>query len=296
MKQAWWLAAFLICWCCAGFALFSGREISSTDDAQAGANRIISLAPNITEILYALGIEDKIVGLTLDCDYPPEAGAKVKVGTFWQPNIEAIIALRPELVITLDFERQKDMAARLKRIGYNCLTVAIESTGDLFKAIETIGATTERLDQANILTDNMQTELDTIAAHVAGLESIKVLWVVQREPLRVAGRKTFINEIIELAGGENAIGSTLHQYPAIGAEQVIASKAQVIIEPAMEQTDLTKQHESAIRYWSRFKNLPAVAGNHIYVIDGDTVSRLSPRLGKGVQTVASCLRPGLHEN
>ncbi len=117
--------------------------------------------------------------------------------------------------------------------------------------------------------------------------------MVQREPLRAAGRDTFINEMIELAGGENAVGPGLHKYPSIGAEQVIASGPEVIIEPAMVQSVLDQQRRQAVSYWRRYANVPAVAGERIYVIDGDVVSRLGPRLPEGVRAIAECLRPEL---
>jgi iron complex transport system substrate-binding protein len=99
--------------------------------------------------------------------------------------------------------------------------------------------------------------------------------------------------MIKLAGGENAIGSTVHKYPPIGAEQVIVCGAEVIIEPAMKQGDQAKQQASALQYWSRFKKLPAVANKRIYVIQDDTVSRLGPRLYEGTETIARCLKPEL---
>ncbi len=117
--------------------------------------------------------------------------------------------------------------------------------------------------------------------------------MVQREPLRVAGRDTFVNEMIELAGGENAMGPTIYKYPPIGAEQVIAGGADVIIEPSMTEDDLPSQQDKAFQYWNRFENVPAVINKRIYVINGDIVSRLGPRLYEGVETIARCLRPEL---
>jgi iron complex transport system substrate-binding protein len=125
---------------------------------------------------------------------------------------------------------------------------------------------------------------------------VRVLWIMQREPLRVAGRDTFINEMIELAGGENAIGPTLHKYPPIGAEQVIMCRADVIIEPLMQQKELKEQQKNAAQYWSKFKNVPAVVNERVYVIHDDTISRLGPRLYEGTETIARCLRPELFEN
>jgi iron complex transport system substrate-binding protein len=298
MNKWWWLLLTIVCWTAAGFAIFDFREAQDNGDTPPSTNpsRIVSLAPNLTEILFALGLEKEIVRVTLYSDYPPAAATKAKAGTFWQPNIEAIISARPDLIVTLAIEQQKNFADRLKRINYNCLTVEIEKVNDLFEAIEIIGTVTGKKNKANELVTNIRNRLDKLSALVDQEAKVKVLWVVQREPLRVAGRNTFINEMLELAGGENAIGSTLHKYPPIGAEQVIVSGADVIIEPSMQQKDLTVQRNSALEYWSKFENLPAVANKRIYIIQGDIVSRLSPRLYEGIETIAGCLRPELFEN
>jgi iron complex transport system substrate-binding protein len=258
--------------------------------------RIVSFAPNLTEILFALGLGDRIVAVSSNCDWPVEARTKPKVGTFWQPNIEAVISARPDLVITLAFEQQRNLAQRLKRIGYSTLTVNIEKVNGLFDAIEKIGEATAAQSQANQLVSHIKKKLDELSISVGKDHRIRVLYVVQRQPLRVAGRDTFINEMIELAGGENAIGPTVHKYPPIGAEQVYACRADVIIEPTMGQKNLTAQQDSALEYWSKFENVPAVANKRIYVIDGDIVARLGPRLYQAVETIAKCLRPELFEN
>ncbi len=280
-----------------GFAVFSPRQDQngSVTGLLNQNGRIVSLAPNLTEILFAIGLDDEIVGVTLDSDYPPDAAEKPKVGTFWQPNIEAVVAARPGMVITLGFEQQKNLAGRLRRIGYNSLTVNIEKVSDLFDAIKRIGAATGRQRQANELISHIRAKLQELAILVGGEAKVRVLWVVQREPLRVAGRDTFVNEMIELAGGENAIGPTVHKYPPIGSEQVIACNADVIIESAMGREDIESQRDRALQHWSKFKHLPAVASRRLYVIPGDTVSRLGPRLYEGTETIARCLRPHLFE-
>ncbi|MFH1717088.1 MAG: cobalamin-binding protein [Planctomycetota bacterium] len=281
-----------------GFAVFGSRQDldRSNPPPPTQAKRIVSMAPSLTEILFALGLDDKIVGVTVFSDYPPAALVKPKVGSFWQPNIEAVVAARPDLVVTLRIEQQRSLAERLHRIGYNSLVVDIEKVNDLFAAIETIGAATDRQPQANELVSNLKDKLETLSSMVGAEQKIRVLWVVQREPLRVAGRDTFINEMIELAGGENAIGATVHKYPPIGAEQVIACRPDVIIEPTMTHSNLDSQKETAVRYWSRFKNVPAVANGQIYVVRSDSVSRLGPRLYEGTEIIARCLRPHLFEN
>jgi len=298
MNKWLWLLLIVTCWMAIGVAVFGfreGRGHSSTPLPDR-IGRIVSLAPNITEILFAIGLGDEIVGVTLDSDYPSDAAEKPKVGTFWQPDIEAVVAAKPDLVITLGFEQQKNLAERLRRIGYNGLTVNIEKVGDLFAAIEKIGAETNRQRQANELTGRIRAKLQRLANLVDTGDNVRVLWVVQREPLRVAGRGTFVNEMIELAGGENAIGPTVHKYPPIGSEQVLASYTGVIIEPTMGGGDIKGQRDRALQYWSKFKYIPAVASNRVYVIDGDKVSRLGPRLYEGTETIARCLRPEIFKN
>jgi len=298
MNKWWWLILTVSCWMVAGVAVFGHRQVRNGNCAPLPnrVDRIVSLAPNITEILFSLGLKDKIAGVTLDSDYPPEAATKPKVGTFWQPDVEAVVASRPELVITLGFEQQRILAERLKRIGYRNLTVNIEKVADLFKAIESIGMETGSQLRANELVSNIKAKLQQLATLVGAESKVRVLWVVQREPLRVAGRDTFINEMIELAGGENAIGPTVHKYPPIGSEQVVACNPEVIIEPAMGHVDVDEQRKTAIKFWSKFPHLPAVAYRRIYVIGDDTVSRLGPRLYEATETIARCLRPHLFVN
>ena len=298
MNKWWWLLLIITCWTVAGFTIFDFRQAQDSDapPLSTKAKRIVSLAPNLTEILFALGLEEEIVRVTLNSDYPPAAAKKPKAGTFWQPNIEAIIAAKPDLIVTLAFEQQKNLAERLKRINYNCLTVNIEKVNDLFEAIEIIGAATGTQCEANELTTNIRNKLYKLSAMIGSEAKVRVLWVVQREPLRVAGHDTFINEMLELAGGENAISPTLHKYPPIGAEQVIVCGADVIIEPSMQQKDLAAQQNRALLYWSKYENVPAVTNKRIYIIQGDMVSRLSPRLYEGIETIARCLRPELFKN
>ncbi len=298
MNKWWWLLLIISCWMAAGTAMFGPRQDRDSSGAPLPdrVDSIVSLAPNITEILFAIGLGDEIAGVTLDSDYPPDAVEKPKVGTFWQPDIEAVVAARPDLIITLGFEQQKNLAERLRRIGYNSLTVNIEKVSDLFDAIERIGAATGRQQLANELMSRIRTKLQQLASLVDAESKVRVLWVVQREPLRVAGRDTFVNEMIELAGGENAIGTTVHKYPPIGSEQVIACNADVIIESAMGREDIENQRDRALQHWNKFKHLPAVANRRVYVISGDTVSRLGPRLYEGTETIARCLRPHLFEN
>jgi iron complex transport system substrate-binding protein len=301
MKKEWYTILFI--WL--GLILFVGvfvpllrhlREPSQNlGDISNKPYRIVSLSPNLTEILFALGLEEQIVGVSNDSDYPPEAKNKKKIGTFWQPSTEAIIACKPDLVVTLWFEQQKAVADSLKRLGYRILTLKIEKIGELLKAIQKIGTMTDRQPQAEQLLEKLNGQLNDLQLKLGSANKVRVLWVVQVEPLRIAGRDTFINELIKLAGGENAIGDTLQQYPPIGTEEILTCGAEVIIQSAMGTGDMTEQQKAAERFWSRWENVLAVKNNRIYVVEPDTVTRLGPRLYEGVELIARCLHPTIFE-
>lgn len=270
---------------------FSVLEQVSGDEHRASSiQRIVSLSPNLTEIVFSLGLGDRVVGVSSDSDWPAEANSKPKVGTFWQPNIEVIIAAKPDLVVCETFLQQNEAAQALKRAGLNILSLRVESIDELFAAIRSIGQVTGCLEKAEQLVAGIKEQLDQIREASSSLKKVKVLWVMQTEPVRVAGMNTFVNEIIELAGGQNTIAPTGDQYPSISTEEIIGCGAEVIIQSAMGKQDIQKQQADAEKFWSRFVNLPAVKDKRIYVINPDTVLRMGPRVGEGAQAVAQCLR------
>ncbi|KPL23707.1 MAG: hypothetical protein AMJ75_05525 [Phycisphaerae bacterium SM1_79] len=293
----WWPLAIILCLAGAVFVMFGVPKVQNRNTTPLPHKpiRIVSLAPNLTEILFALGLEEQIVAVSNDSDYPLEAAEKKKIGTFWQPSTEAIIACKPDLVVTLWFEQQKAVANSLERLGYQILTLKIETIGELLTAIQEIGIFTKCQSQAVQLLNELTGELNDMQLRLGSAKKVKVLWIVQAEPLRVAGRNTFINELIELAGGENAIGDTLQQYPPIGTEEILACGAEVIIQSAMGTGNMAEQQKAAEVFWSRWENLPAVKKNRIHVVEPDTVTRLGPRLYQGVELIARCLHPDIFE-
>jgi len=291
MSKQWWLLLIILCLTGGGLAIFGvlqnqGRDTASPPNTPG---RIVSLAPNLTEILFALGLGERIVAVSNNSDYPPEAANKNKVGTFWQPNTEAVIASRPDLVVTLQIEQQKRVADSLNRLDYRVLTLKIEKIEELFPAIQKIGIATGCKQRADELIENISSQLNYLKSKYSSNNKPKVLWVIQTEPLRVAGRNTFINELIELLSGENAIGPTIQHYPQIGTEELLACDVEVIIQSAMGNTDISRQQQQAEVFWSKWASLPAVKNNKIYVVNSDTVLRLGPRLPQGVEMVGCCL-------
>jgi iron complex transport system substrate-binding protein len=293
MKRLWILLAI------AGLLLVISQlpllelYINHRPDVQPVGNespqRIVSLSPQLTEILFALGLGNKVVAVSNNCNWPAEAEDKPKVGTFWQPNIEAIIAARPDLVVAEQFEQHKQVADTLRRTGLNVTGVRLEKIPELFTTIGEIGKAAGCPAQAETLAKDINEQLNAIRSRYGSGAKVRVLWVVQAEPLRVAGKSTFIDEIVGLVGGENAIGPTIQQYPAIGTEELLACGAEVIIQSAMGTQDIAGQQQDAERFWSRFKNLPAVKNKRIYVVEPDMILRLGPRLPQGAERIARYL-------
>ncbi len=285
----------ILCLAGVGFVIFGTQKAHNPGPSPPAnnPNRIVSLAPSLTEILFALGLNDKIVGVTLNSDYPPAAEKKTRVGTFWQPDTEAVIAATPDLVVTLQIEQQKRVADSLNRLGYRVLALKIKKIEELFGAIQKIGTATGCKQRADELIENISSQLHYLKSKYSSTSKPKVLWVVQTEPLRVAGRNTFINEFIELVGGENAIGPTIQQYPPIGTEELLACNVEVIIQSAMGKPEIGRQQQQAEVFWSKWASLPAVKDKKIYVVDSDTVLRLGPRLPQGLAMVGRCLHPDI---
>jgi iron complex transport system substrate-binding protein len=253
--------------------------------------RIVSMAPNLTEILFALGLNKEIVAVTAECNYPAQAQLLPRVGTFWQPDIEAILLAQPSLVVAVGFEQQAVLSKRLRKIGCKSLSLNIESFQELFSGIEIIGKAVGKQPQAGKLINRIQNTKNMLKQRFAGKGEPKVLWVIQREPLRVAGQKTFVDEMIRTCGGQNAIEKTMYQYPPISQEALLSSAADIIIEPADSAKDYERLSSTAQEFYGRYPSLPAVRDKRIYVLDGDLVSRLGPRIEKGMLEVARCLWP-----
>jgi iron complex transport system substrate-binding protein len=268
------------------------RSNPSVKDDRSGSAplRIVSMAPNLTEILFAMDLGEQIVAVSSDSNFPSESLARKKAGTFWNPDLEAVLSARPTLVITLEDPQQNDLASQLKKIGCQTVALKMETLNQLYQAIETIGNLTNRNDSADRLITEIAGGLQQYKGQAGGGNPVKVLWVVQREPIRAAAVNTFFNELLEIAGAQNAVRTTLFQYPPLDEEQFIASAPDVIIETADRPEDLRQLQATAGDFYARFKTVPAVRDNRIYAVDGDLLCRLGPRLPLGMKAIIDCIR------
>ncbi len=246
------------------------------------------MAPNLTEILYSLDLGDHIAAVTSNCDYPPAAATKPRIGSFWQPDIEAILAARPDILIALDIPQHQPIVSRVAQNGCMCLSLQIDTLGQLIPAIEQIASATGKTQEGELVISTINQRLKSFSCYLNSARP-RVLWVIQRDPLRVAGTRTFISELLNLAGGINAIGPTIYEYPPIGAEELLAAAPEIIIEPS-DSIDMSERNAQT-RFWSRYGSLPAVQHHRLYLISSGLVSRVGPRIPDAVEEIANCIHP-----
>jgi len=249
--------------------------------------RIVSLAPSITEILFALGLGDKVVGVTDWCDYPPEALDKEKVGSYNTPDIEKIVALNPDLILVA-YGTTMDVINNLVGLGLTVFGIKSTDLDDVLNDIRTVGEITDKEVEAQALTSEMAVGIQAVTNQTEELEQRpKVFYIIWNDPLQTAGSGTFIHELIEKGGGVNICGN-ITGYPIISIEEVIARNPEVIItsawpgiyEWAMNSTELevTAARQSA----------------SVYMCDDDNlVQRPGPRLVKGLEWFAYFIQPDI---
>jgi len=264
----------------------------------AEPRRIISTAPSITEMLFALGLGDRVVGVTTFCRYPPEAVTKPKIGSYLRPDVEAILALRPDLVIVEKSMFRRALASpQLKLPLLEVDDATIEGVFDSIRAIGRAAGVDERSSQ---LVARIRSELDGLRRAGSGRAPPTVLFIVGRTPGRIedliaAGRGSYISELIALAGGKNILDDAAAPYSKIGIEQILARNPDVILDmgdmaSAGDHPDLPRQ--DVLRLWQRFKNLKAVQQGRVYSVNSDVFMIPGPRLAEAALRIAKLLFPG----
>ncbi len=272
-------------------ALVSFRRAVLTQQSlqpEDGSLRIVSLAPNLTEILFAMGLGEQVVGVSSDSNFPPEAARCKKVGTFWNPDAEAVLAVRPTLVITLGFEQQATLAALLERSGCRTLRLDVDTIPQLYKAIEAIGSAAGCPQAAEDLVCQIAEGLEAFRGKASNCAR-RAVWILQRQPLRAAGKKTYFTELLEIAGARNAVESSFYSFPLLTEEHFLSCDAEVIFETADTPADLERQKATAKTFYRRFRGIPAVEQGRVYVLNGDLLCRLGPRIPLALEEIVRCL-------
>lgn len=249
--------------------------------------RIISLSPANTEILFAIGAGDKVVGVTEHCDYPPKVKEIVKVGGYATPNIEAIIAKNPDLVIA-SYGNGEENIKKLKELGITVLSLYPKSLQDLLKDIELVGKATGFDNEAKKLVENLQRRINLIEEKNKKIPEEKrprILWLMWYPELWTAGKGTFFDQLVKLAGGEN-VAFDLKGWKIISKETVLARDPQIILCSQMGTGDVLLKK---IVEDPELSKIWAVKNGKVYEIDQNILERPGPRIVEALEKIDHCI-------
>ena len=250
--------------------------------------RIVSLAPNITEILFSFGLDSEIVGVSTLSNFPERAKQKVQVGSYVSPDFERIVSLKPDLVIATGVGNTRDVVDRLDRLGFPTYVIFPKNFDDILKSMDHLGQIVDREKEAAMVVQGMKKRREQIVERVKDLHRPRVFLLVGEAPIVTAGKGSFADDVIRLAGGENIAGKEREMYPRLGMEEVLQRAPEVILISSMSPK---AEYKKVLQEWSRWKTLPAVKDNRIYVIDSDLIDRPSPRIIDGLEGIARILHP-----
>ncbi len=248
--------------------------------------RIVSLAPSVTETMFALGFGDRLVGVTTYCDYPPEAKKIAKVGDFMNPSLEAVAAKRPDLVIGVVGATDVVKAREMERLGLKVVLLPLANLDDILKSIRAIGALVSSDLAGKTLVEKISVQVDEVKKRVRGAPKRRVLLIVGYQPVIAAGGKNFIDELITLAGGTNIAAGAAQPWLNLPDEYIVAKAPEVIIEAGMGS-----EREKANKRWSDLGSVPAVREGRIYPYPSDKILRPGPRFGEALGELARLIHP-----
>jgi iron complex transport system substrate-binding protein len=280
----------LISFFCAPAAFGAGVQdaLGRVVSLQSPPQKLIPLAPNLTEILYALGLGNRVVGVTNHCNYPPEVSLKPRVGSYISLNIERIISLSPDLVIgTVDGNEHYVLdlleQARIKVFFVNPRTVT-----QVMEAILMIGQVCGASETAKELSGRLSQRVDRVLGLIGSRKRPLVFLQIHIQPIMSVNRNTVHHDVIRLAGGINMTSDEPITYPRISLEEVIRRKPDVIVISSMERGG---RFEKTRQEWFEWKSIPAVQDKRVHLVDSDLIDRPSPRLIEGLEIMAKLIHP-----
>jgi iron complex transport system substrate-binding protein len=256
--------------------------------------RIISHVPGITEILYALELEEKVVGVSDYCDYPLEAKLKPKVGGFWNPSMEKIVDLNPDLVFTNGSDQQ--LMTQLDELGITYIVLQPKDIDGILKDFELLGKVTNSENSAEKLIEDALERISHVVAQVEGAPRPKVFYIIEATDLNnpwTAGPGSFIDSLITRAGGGNIGAKAGSAWAKMSIEEVVNSDPDIIILPTKHGTAFTSPE--TLKGHPIWQKITAVKQGRIFTIDDDLVSRYGPRIVLGLEEMAKIIHPELFE-
>ena len=271
---------------------FSPREFTDETgrrvQVRVNIGRVVSLAPNLTEIVYAVGAGNRLVGRTSFCNYPPEAKQVIEVGDTQQPNIERIISLQPDLVLVTTASQLEAFTKQFDERRIPVYVTNPQSLEDVFRSIKTIGELLGETERAEKIVQDLQRRANETEAKVKTTKLVRVFFQLAAEPLYTAGKESFITDLIRRAGGESVTANVPGPWPRYSDEAAFAARPEAIIISAPE-TDETSQASAEIA--APLRKSPAALNGRLYRINADLLTRPGPRLVEGLEQMARALHP-----
>ena len=255
-------------------------------NAFASPKRIVSLKPNITEILFALGAGDRVVGATKYCDYPEEAKKLPKVADYTRPFLEPIIALKPDLVIGSREESSRKSIEELQKLGIEAAILPFTTLDETISSILAISQIVGRAHEGEMIVRGMRARLSEVKNRWEKAPKKRVLAVVGRRPLIVFGQNTYMDEILKVVGAENVVEARSVKYPRWSAENVITANPDVILDFSMGSE--TADPQDVLKSWGELKTVGAVREKRVYPVEISEF-RQSPRIVDGVERLAKLI-------
>lgn len=251
----------------------------------APPRRVVSLAPSLTEIVFLLGRDGSLVGVTRFCNVPAAASGLPKIGGVTDPDVERIVSLSPDLVLCTTDGNPREKVRTLEEMGIPCFAVGPEDLESVFGTIERLGALLGDAGRgaAEAASLRKRAERARAAAAGAGAAYPRVLFVVSTAPIIAAGKGTFMDELVRLAGGRNAASRFEGRYPRLSVEELVASRPDVIFVAGMAGVERFPPEVT------RWKEIPAFRDGDVITLDGDLVTRPGPRLVAALERVSSAL-------
>jgi iron complex transport system substrate-binding protein len=270
--------------------VFAGEALPQPAQA-AVPRKVVSLAPSVTETLFALGFGDRVVGVTTYCDYPVEAQRLPKIGGFMNPSLEVIVAKKPDVVIGVNTATEPAKAREMERLGLRVTLISVSSLNDILTGIKSIARLMGSPQTGEKLVGKIDADIQAIKKRVGAAPRRRVLLAVGIRPLVVVGGRNFIDELITLAGGENIAGSATQPWLNLPEEYVVAKAPQVIIEAGMGS-----ERQQAGNRWGDLKSVPAVTNGRVYAYPSDKILRPGPRVGEALTELAGLIHPECFTN
>ncbi len=271
----------------------AARALTVTDQTgrdlvlPAAPARIVSLVPSVTEIIFKIGAQDRLVGVTDFCDFPPDARRKPSVGGMLAPSLEGMVALKPDLVVATTAGNRHETFDQLARLKIPVYVVNPITVADVLDLLARLGRLTDHAEAADRAVATLRERIQAVSDRVAGRSRPRVLYVLWPDPLIVPARGALVSELIGLAGGDSVTADGGQGYPRYSMEAALARNPEVIVlaSHGSERSPLSRAK------WERLSQVPAISAGRLYTADGNLMHRYGPRIVDGLEALARMIHP-----